>query len=113
MNKRIKSRWVKALKSGKYKQGKGQLKNYDDTYCCLGVLCDLYTKTKEGKKHKVSWDFDGNICGAGLDLPEDVRNWAELDEADPDLYGSNLCSDCNDKLHFSFDRIAGLIESNL
>lgn len=32
--------WVKALKSGEYKQGKGFLyKSESDSYCCLGVGC--------------------------------------------------------------------------
>ena len=32
--------WVKALRSGKYKQGTGVLRE-GDRFCCLGVLCDL------------------------------------------------------------------------
>ena len=40
MVKEIKDKWVAALRSGKYKQGSGQLHNtMNDTYCCLGVLC--------------------------------------------------------------------------
>ena len=37
----IKTRWVEALRSGHYKQGKGQLRPTSDSYCCLGVLCDI------------------------------------------------------------------------
>lgn len=33
--------WVKALRSGQYKQGRGYLRSYRDQYCCLGVACDL------------------------------------------------------------------------
>ena len=36
-------KWVTALRSSKYKQGKGQLKR-DLSYCCLGVACDLYAQ---------------------------------------------------------------------
>lgn len=32
--------WIKALRSGDYKQGRNYLCS-DDHYCCLGVLCDL------------------------------------------------------------------------
>ncbi len=32
----FKAKWIEALRSGKYKQGKGCLKN-GDKYCCLGV----------------------------------------------------------------------------
>lgn len=42
MNKKLKAKWVKALRSGKYKQGRGQLYNpKTKRYCCLGVLCRL------------------------------------------------------------------------
>lgn len=34
-----KKKWIKALRSGKYKQGKAVLHNeFYSTYCCLGVL---------------------------------------------------------------------------
>jgi hypothetical protein len=45
LDKKIKHKWLKALRSGKYEQGTGTLKSvaYDGTatYCCLGVLCDV------------------------------------------------------------------------
>ena len=45
MNEAIKKQWIKALRSGKYEQGKGCLRRHNvsgpDTYCCLGVLCDV------------------------------------------------------------------------
>jgi hypothetical protein len=45
MDKRIKNRWIKALTSGKYKQGQNDLRNVNETYCCLGVLlCVLDNK---------------------------------------------------------------------
>ncbi len=40
MNKRIKRLWVKALRSGRYKQGTEYLKS-ETGYCCLGVLCNI------------------------------------------------------------------------
>ena len=41
MDAATKAKWVAALRSGKYKQGTGQLRTEDDCYCCLGVLCDI------------------------------------------------------------------------
>lgn len=42
MKKSIADKWVKALRSGDYKQGTYRLHNKkDNTYCCLGVLCDV------------------------------------------------------------------------
>lgn len=34
----LREKWVAALRSGEYKQGKGLLRHADE-YCCLGVLC--------------------------------------------------------------------------
>ena len=39
--------WVKALRSGEYKQTKDSLKNRGG-FCCLGVLCDLAAKDGGG-----------------------------------------------------------------
>ncbi|ALA16090.1 MULTISPECIES: hypothetical protein [Chelatococcus] len=41
MDAEIKARWLEALRSGRYKQGKYRLRTHDDQFCCLGVLCDL------------------------------------------------------------------------
>jgi hypothetical protein len=43
MNPDVKKRWVRALRSGKYMQGKGKLKS-DRGYCCLGVLAQIEGK---------------------------------------------------------------------
>lgn len=42
MTKKLIEKWVKALRSGKYKQGQMELRNpVTDSYCCLGVLCEV------------------------------------------------------------------------
>jgi hypothetical protein len=44
MNAEIKQKWLAALRSGEYQQGKSALRRDEDgqrRYCCLGVLCDL------------------------------------------------------------------------
>jgi hypothetical protein len=50
------SQWLAALRSGEYPQGKGQL-NYDNTYCCLGVACDIAVKEGMGRWQKGSGDY--------------------------------------------------------
>jgi hypothetical protein len=40
MDAQLKSKWVEALRSGKYQQARNFLKS-EDGYCCLGVLCDI------------------------------------------------------------------------
>lgn len=42
MKSDLKKRWLKALRGGRFRQGKGGLFE-DDRYCCLGVLCHVKT----------------------------------------------------------------------
>lgn len=42
----IQAKWLVALRSGKYKQGRASLRNINDEFCCLGVLCDVLDNTK-------------------------------------------------------------------
>ncbi len=44
MNKELKQKWIDALRSGDYEQGKGLLCRITPDgakYCCLGVLCEV------------------------------------------------------------------------
>lgn len=41
MNAKMKAKWLKALRSGKYQQGDKALRTKDQRHCCLGVLCDI------------------------------------------------------------------------
>lgn len=34
-------KWIQALRSGNYLQGRGVLRSSDDKYCCLGVCADI------------------------------------------------------------------------
>lgn len=87
MGPRTKERWIQALRSSDYRQGTGHLYN-GQTYCCLGVLCDVlgYKKVASAawpfvtpKKEKVvnsvgglspEGDVDDGIAG----LPYSVRS---------------------------------------
>jgi hypothetical protein len=42
--------WLKALRSGKYRQGVGALHSYvSNTFCCLGVAADITTDVEWGR----------------------------------------------------------------
>lgn len=41
MDKKTKTKWLKALRGGKFRQGDGSLKDARGNYCCLGVLAEL------------------------------------------------------------------------
>lgn len=40
MDAEIKAKWIAALRSGEYRQGRETMRQ-GDRYCCLGVLCDV------------------------------------------------------------------------
>lgn len=41
----VAQKWVDALRSGKYRQCRNQLRSDDrEAYCCLGVLAELYVE---------------------------------------------------------------------
>ena|SRR6188768_1756975 len=81
MDPEVKARWVKALRSGEYVQVQDRLRK-GSKHCCLGVLCDLYTK-ESGKR----WGFSGMkwrdiFDFADLPGPE-VCIWAGLPDENP------------------------------
>lgn len=120
MKPEIKQRWVNALRSGEYSQGRYQLRNSENHFCCLGVLCDLYLKeqNKEWVKGEEQFSYlapsvDGN---SGEVLTNDVIEWAGLKFHNPELTIGNeqtVISDLNDSLGKTFEEIAQLIEAQL
>lgn len=83
MKPEIKELWINALPN--YKQGKQCLRDQDDKFCCLGVLCDIYVK----ETGKAEWEdnhyYNQNyiILGKGEHLPHEVVEWAGLDSENP------------------------------
>ncbi len=109
---KFKSNWIKALKSGKYKQTTAGNLLDSDGYCCLGVaaaICEI------GKKHLFNRGFLTNVNCIKTDnknilfnkirtrVPKDLRDNLTLQE---DLASMNDEGD-------SFIKIAKYIEKNL
>jgi uncharacterized protein YeaC (DUF1315 family) len=130
MNPEIKQKWIDALRSGKYSQGSEKLRS-EQGYCCLGVLCDLYSQEQNQE-----WDFRGvdeenhqlmdywYFDDASEFLPESVMNWAGLslanppvkldveeEDEDPWSYQDEI-SNLNDS-GYSFIALADIIEAQL
>jgi len=123
MKKSIMETWVRALRSGKYNQCKGQLKN-NNSFCCLGVLTDIY-----GEQEGIEWSQDEwlyiNKCGdvrrecEGLTV--NVQGWSGMTSSDGDRVrcvdswddeGKSITdslADMNDS-GSSFEEIADIIE---
>jgi hypothetical protein len=126
MNKDVKKKWLAALRSGKFKQGKGMLRTENNEFCCLGVLCEI--ARVEGvipnPVHAVpNWDNTGKkawFYGKGSiadgrrngTLPDEVRAWAGLEAGNPWI-GENTAAHWNDGAKKSFVEIADLVEEHL
>jgi hypothetical protein len=46
MKKYIAMAWCEALESGEYEQGEGRLRNEQNEFCCLGILCNMHAQAK-------------------------------------------------------------------
>lgn len=120
MKPEIKNKWLKALRSGDYKQTVGELhSSASDGYCCLGVLCDIAKQdgivTEEDRGH--SWWFlpvDDRYDASDALLPVPVQHWAGFEVSSPSFASG-------DDVHFlsgmndggaSFAQIADAIETN-
>jgi hypothetical protein len=110
MNQDIKTKWVAALRSGEYQQGRSQLRK-DDKFCCLGVLCDIHSKETETEWLVNYYDDEYEF------LSKNVMKWSGLKQKNPKLpYNTprNIISfsSLNDS-GSTFLEIANLIEGQL
>ena len=114
MKKSWADKWVKALRSGKYKQGRERLHKVDASnhhkYCCLGVLCELAEVTKE----KVGDGFQYN--GMAAVLPLEVMKLTGMKDEAGDFSGEYFLTEFNDGAggapKKNFKEIADIIEKN-
>lgn len=120
MSPDLKAKWVEALRSGKYKQGKRALRQITDAegecFCSLGVLCDVSEKGEwrpsEFDKNFfkfVSTHGDGHTeVESGGFVHGMLRRECGLD------YGAETdVIEMNDWQERSFAEIADYIEANL
>lgn len=90
MNKAIKRKWVAALRSGKYKQGGGELRYERDEgdirHCCLGVLCEVMGEAIE---YGMSLPPEHIAKEAGLSFDVDEAAASDAKTLAPRLAGYN------------------------
>lgn len=114
MKATVKRAWLKALRSGKYKQTKGILRSKTGGFCCLGVLCDIRDKQLKRTQWTASYScFSyGKRYNDGT-LPVSVQKWAGLKSADPIVTkDEKSLADLNDSGR-SFKHIANVIARQL
>jgi hypothetical protein len=115
MNPAIKAKWVAALRSGEYKQGKAYL-NGPGGFCCLGVLCDLMVKEGDAPDWAANPEGEKSVFANWLTtLPPHVAIWAELqhDEFGPRIGPNEESLAALNDGGMPFTQIAALIEEKL
>lgn len=106
--------WCTALESGRYKQGRRELKTKQDetvTHCCLGVLCELY------QKHVGDLIISNNNGACTFDdetatPPEKVMKWSGLANEWGKYGHEQFLYRDNDMYEKSFKEIAEIIRAN-
>ena len=110
MKKKLKKQWIKALRSGKYTQGPGELCNtQDNTHCCLGVLCEVAIK----ENHKIIRTKEGHYNLNKKMSVDDRLDKAMLIHFGLDSKTQIQLIEMNDENRLSFKEIANYIEENL
>lgn len=95
--------WIEALRSGEYKQYRGALRGLrGDSFCCLGVLCDL--AAKDGGPQWEGSDFMDYVAV----LPSRIRNFLGMSVSE-----ERWLIRLNDKKGADFPAIADYIEKDL
>ena len=117
MDKKVKARWTDALRSGFYRKGTYQLRDLDDHYDPLGVLCELAVldgvlsppQKLDGSNAQVFYGYrygsEGDWTATGL--PTAVQEWSGLD------YHLGYRVGCLSDGGKTFVEIADWIDSNL
>lgn len=131
VNVEVIEKWVEALESGDYKQGKGYLNapkvasgpfenKTDRLFCCLGVLCELAVAAEVIPPGA---DVENAYQGAfmygehllGCSLPNEVQRWAGFSGSDPlvrhSLSAPDSLAGMNDS-GVKFPEIAQVIRDN-
>lgn len=119
-------KWIAALRSGEYKQGRGNLRvvsRKQTRHCCLGVACEISgvkafsdprrTADLNGWQSSLRYGFgNGRSERYFMYLPIETQRWLGVLSADPKValpdgpLALTYLNDCG----WSFERIADAIE---
>lgn len=106
MLRSMRDKWCQSLRSGEFKQGKNRLHNLQaNTYCCLGVLCQINGRLKPLKDKDCSI-ADGNLHYLSENLLDEFGISDELSRKLAFLNDSGLTG-------MNFQQIADYIEDNV
>jgi len=74
-------KWIEALRSGKYVQGRKALACKDGEewkYCCLGVACELWQEIYGNLKEEIKQSSIGHFLGEPNGAPVDVKYYNDV-----------------------------------
>lgn len=114
----LKVKWLEALRSDKYEQGRSHLRTADNRFCCLGVLCDVIDPTRWTARRGSSWLYMDREGFVPIDVATKTGMRSSLLGAlgDDDTSDTDACqfhlSAMNDN-GSSFAEIADWIEKKL
>lgn len=102
--KRALNKWIKALRSGEYKQTRGFLEK-NGGFCCAGVACKVFIP-----KEKQLVNEKGELVGGWVDDDwKETRIVNKIANDMDDRYLTHIV-DMNDHLKLTFDEIADILE---
>ena len=112
MDKHWKEQWVKALRGGEYAQGIGCLKEQreegSDTYCCLGVLCEIHTNVQSHKTENGEYTYVYKKENEVGNLMPTLKYKLEITHKD-----EAILIELNDNNDADFNQIADYIEKEM
>lgn len=114
--------WLAALESEEYKKTKHALcklgKNSKESYCCLGVACEVYNQISRKKDRLKIFKGDGTKQYGGCYgvLPTPIQKKIKLDESGSFLGSLRMdhssLIELNDDANWSHKRIAAFVRKN-
>jgi hypothetical protein len=103
INKKEFTKWITALRNGKYKQGIGRLQG-EDGFCCVGVACNELIK-------RPNKDAAGYLLGYFVEHQSDkIPKWLDYVLNDFDRVHDTLGLPTLNDSGYTFNEIADLLE---
>lgn len=103
MKREWKEKWLEALRSGRYQQGRSALRRTNGTMCCLGVLCDLVDPSRWGEPGSAGLIPFGDSDVLGYPPPSVLEETGDFNDC--------ILASRNDNGD-TFEQIADYIEAN-
>lgn len=117
MNREIALRLASELTSGRYRQGRMELRSQTETFCAIGVLTDMYVMEGNGEwiaDEYGLWGIEENSGINTTQLSHKVAEWAGvgLEDVEITLPSGRTLMELNDELLYSFGDIARELRSS-